>query len=34
MSNSNVPIIEPRNITEYEYKQSKYPQVPRVPFRA
>ena len=34
MSNSNVPIIEPRNITEYEYKQSKYPQVPRVPFRS
>ena len=36
MSKLEVPIIQPRNITEYEYKykQSKYPQVPKVPFRS
>ena len=34
MSNNRVPIIQPRNITEYEYKQSKYPHVPKVPFRS
>ena len=33
-NNSTVPIIQPRNITEYEYKQSKYPHVPRIPFRS
>ena len=33
MHNGNVPIIKPRNITEYEYKQSKYPHVPQIPFR-
>ena len=32
--NKNVPIIQPRNITEYEYKQSKYPHVPKIPFRS
>ena len=32
--NSNVPIVKPRNITEYEYKQSKYPHVPQIPFRS
>ena len=31
---SNVPIIKPRNITEYEYKQSKCPRVPKIPFRS
>ena len=31
---SHVPIIKPRNITEYEYKQSKYPHVPKIPFRS
>lgn len=30
----NVPIVKPRNITEYEYRQSKYPHVPKVPFRS
>ena len=32
--NNSVPIVKPRNITEYEYKQSKYPHVPRIPFRS
>ena len=31
---NNVPIIQPRNITEYEYKQSKYQHVPKIPFRS
>ena len=30
----NIPIVKPRNITEYEYKQSKYGHVPRIPFRS
>ena len=30
MNNNTVPIIKPRNITEYEYKQSKYPHVPKI----
>ena len=34
MNNKNVPIIQPRNITEYEYKQSKYQHVPKIPFRS
>ena len=34
MNNNSVPIVKPRNITEYEYKQSKYPHVPRIPFRS
>ena len=34
MHNNTVPIIQPRNITEYEYKQSKYKHVPRIPFRS
>eukprot|EP00438_Fugacium_kawagutii_P028406 Skav208340 [mRNA] locus=scaffold5193:47648:48400:+ [translate_table: standard] len=33
-NNCTVPIIQPRNITEYEYKQSKYPHVPRIPIRS
>ncbi|MCV6598954.1 MAG: hypothetical protein OIF36_00510, partial [Alphaproteobacteria bacterium] len=32
--NNSVPIVKPRNITEYEYKQSKYPHVPKIPFRS
>ena len=34
MNNNSVPIIKPRNITEYEYKQSKYPHVPKILFRS
>ena len=34
MNNNTVPIIKPRNITEYDYKQSKYPHVPKIPFRS
>ena len=34
MNNNSVPIVKPRNITEYEYKQSKYPHVPKIPFRS
>ena len=30
----NIPIVRPRNRTEYEYKQSKYDHVPRIPFRS
>ena len=30
----DIPIVKPRNITEYEYKQSKYDHVPRIPFRS
>ena len=30
----SIPIVKPRNITEYEYKQSKYDHVPRIPFRS
>ena len=30
----DIPIVRPRNITEYEYKQSKYDHVPRIPFRS
>ena len=29
-----VPIIKPRNITDYEFKQSKYEHVPKLPFRS
>ena len=29
---SDVPIIKPINITEYEFKQSKYEHVPKLPF--
>ena len=32
MNKNSVPIIQPRNITKYEYKQSKYPHVPKIPF--
>ena len=31
---SDVPIIKPINITEYEFKQSKYEHVPKLPFRS
>ena len=30
----DIPIVKPRNITEYEYKQSKYDHVPRITFRS
>ena len=29
-----VPIIKPINITDYEFKQSKYEHVPKLPFRS
>ena len=29
-----VPIVKPINITEYEFKQSKYEHVPKQPFRS
>ena len=31
---SEVPIIKPINITDYEFKQSKYEHVPKLPFRS
>ena len=31
---SEVPIIKPINITDYEFKQSKYEPVPKLPFRS
>ena len=31
---SDVPIVKPINITEYEFKQSKYEHVPTLPFRS
>ena len=31
---SNIPIVKPINIPEYEYKQSKYEMVPKLPFRS
>ena len=31
---SDGPIIKPINITEYEFKQSKYEHVPKLPFRS
>ena len=31
---TDVPIIKPINITEYEFKQSKYDHVPKLPFRS
>ena len=31
---TDVPIIKPINITEYEFKQSKYEHVPKLPFRS
>ena len=31
---TDVPIIEPINIIEYEFKQSKYEHVPKLPFRS
>ena len=30
---TDVPLIKPINITEYEFKQSKYERVPKLPFR-
>ena len=30
---TDVPTIKPINITEYEFKQSKYEHVPKLPFR-
>ena len=32
MSNNNIPIVEPINVKEYEFKQSKYDIAPRLPF--
>lgn len=32
--NSRIPIIEPINITNYEFNQSKYEHVPKLPFRS
>ena len=34
MSNNNIPIVTPENEIKYEFKQSKYSNVPKVPFRA
>ena len=31
---NNIPIVKPKNIPEYEYKQSKYDMVPKLPFRS
>ena len=31
---TNVPIIKPINITDYEFNQSKYEHVPKLPFRS
>ena len=31
---TDVPIIKPINITDYEFKQSKYEHVPKLPFRS
>ena len=31
---TDVPIIKPTTITEYEFKQSKYERVPKLPFRS
>ena len=31
---SDVPIIKPINITDYDFKQSKYEHVPKLPFRS
>ena len=31
---TDVPIIKPIDITEYEFKQSKYEHVPKFPFRS
>ena len=31
---THVPIRKPINITEYEFKQSKYEHVPKLPFRS
>ena len=31
---TDAPIIKPINITEYEFKQSKYEHVPKLPFRS
>ena len=31
---NNIPIVKPINIPEYEYKQSKYDMVPKLPFRS
>ena len=31
---SDVPVVKPINITEYEFKQSKYEHVPKLPFRS
>ena len=30
----DVPIVKPINITDYEFKQSKYEHVPKIPFRS
>ena len=30
----DVPIVKPINITDYEFKQSKYEHVPKLPFRS
>ena len=32
--NNNIPIVKPVNEIKYEFKQSKYSNVPKVPFRA
>ena len=31
---TDIPIVKPINIPEYEYKQSKYEMVPKLPFRS
>ena len=34
MNNSNVPIIEPINVRQFEFKQSKYKMADKLPFRS
>lgn len=34
MNNNLIPYVKPGNITEYEFKQSKYDHVPRMPVRS
>ena len=34
MQNDNVPIIEPINVRQFEFKQSKYEHADKLPFRS
>ena len=34
MNNSSVPLVEPINVKQYEYKQSKYERADKLPFRS